>query len=93
MDKITGDATFVPAVNIPGYDIGTIDNEMAISFPGSDYAGELTGLKLFLETFSSFLSSLWWDSEGLHQWRAGQVVFMLRKASLGSSEPWHAIMW
>lgn len=43
MDQITGDATFVPAVNIPGYDIGTIDNEMAITFPGSDYAGELNG--------------------------------------------------
>ena len=34
------------AVNIPAYDIGTIDTELDITFPGSDYAGELSDMEL-----------------------------------------------
>ena len=39
--QIKAESTFVAAVNIPAYDIGTIDTELDITFPGSDYAGEL----------------------------------------------------
>ena len=31
--------SFIPAVNIPAYDIGVLDNDLKITFPGSDYAG------------------------------------------------------
>ena len=58
MAQITGDATFVPAVNIPGYDIGTIDNEMAITFPGSDYAGEFIWLDKAFPLDFFFVSQL-----------------------------------
>ena len=34
------------AVNIPAYDIGTIDTELDITFPGSDYAGEMGDMGL-----------------------------------------------
>ena len=39
--QIMDDAQFEPAVNIPAYDIGTINNDLKISFPGSDYTGVL----------------------------------------------------
>ena len=37
--QITSADSFIPAVNIPAYDIGVIDNDLKITFPGSDYAG------------------------------------------------------
>ena len=40
MPAITGAATFISAINIPGYEISVIDTEMQITFPGSDYAGK-----------------------------------------------------
>ena len=36
---------FVPSINIPGYNIETIDTSLAanMSYPDSDYTGENTG--------------------------------------------------
>ena len=39
MQDIQSAESFLPAVNIPGYEIGVIDTVMDISWPGSDYSG------------------------------------------------------
>ena len=39
MRDIMSADSFLPAVNIPGYEIGVIDTVMDISWPGSDYSG------------------------------------------------------
>ena len=40
--KILADTVypFQKAINIPGFDIGTLDNDMKISWPGSKYTGK-----------------------------------------------------
>jgi len=43
--QITSADSFIPAVNIPAYDIGVIDNDLKITFPGSDYAAYYDGIK------------------------------------------------
>ena len=41
MQTIQSAESFLPAVNIPGYEIGVIDTVMDISWPGSDYSGNI----------------------------------------------------
>ena len=43
---------FVPAINIPGYNIETLDTSLAanMTYPGSDYKGNLTGCWLLIST-------------------------------------------
>ena len=51
---------FVPSINIPGYNIETIDTTLAanMSYPGSDYTGDNAGLLAPLSFIILIFSSL-----------------------------------
>ena len=73
--QIKAAASFIPAVNIPAYDIGVLDNDLKITFPGSDYAGKSNflylGERLFYFLLILFISAYY---DGILRLSSGDML-------------------